>query len=509
MKTPLQFMKYLTAVLLLASMNLYAQEYHYQQGFMENGTPDGWTVQDVSYSSSSSNTANTEDTAAHYCAKMKTNNLVSWLQAPRVNGAGTFSFWCKVKDTSIDPHVTIQTSPDGETWTDFAVDTFVDLGDDSTFQRVVLDINMSGPVSIRIYVTSAIAGETGPGTLTVDDIHLTKPTPAADDVTLGDLTVGGVLVPGFDFEITSYEMTIPVNGGYEVAAIPNNPNATVSIQQIESITGSEEQRTATVTVTGEDGTSTATTTIIITRSEYFFQEGFGILNVGSFPLPGWFADHIYISPNDVPAGAQHLYPAESAMKFTGGHETGSITDPGILRTPKLANVGTLRFWVALQKQIGGESLTVKMKKGFAAPVEIWKADDTQLTVEWQEVVLEINETDSLEIEWVAICDVNDDPENRIWIDDISLTGITTSVPSLKAGPTVSLYPNPANDLLHIQAPADAYQMVRVYNITGQKMLEEMLESGQSSIPVDQLPKGIYLISFSGEAGKSASKFIKE
>lgn len=510
MKKQLHFLKYALAVLLFASWNLYAQDYHFTQGFMENGTPEGWSVKDVSYSSSATNAANMVDTAAHYCAKMKTNNGDCWIQAPMVNAAGVLSFWCKVKDASLEPSVAIQTSPDGVTWTDVVVNPVgLDLADDSTFQNVSVEINQSGAVILRIYVTSATLGNASDGTLTVDDIQLTKPTPSADDVTLSELTVGGRVVSGFDFSVTSYAVDVTIHGNYEVAAVANNPNATVTVEQVTKITGSEAERTATVTVTGEDGTSTASTTVLITRSDYFWKEGFGDVSTGTCSLEGWEASHIYQSASNVPPGAPGLYPGTASLKFTGGHPTGSITDPGILKTPKIMNVGTLTFWVAIQKKVGGESLTVKMLKGFGMPTVLWSMDENQLPETFQEVTIEINQTDSIEILFEAICDVNDDGENRIWIDDLMITGLTTSVKQFQGGPSVSLYPNPVQERLNILAPDNAYQRVEIFNITGQKVMEETLRPGQSDLTIRHLNRGIYLISFSGKAGKYTSKFVKE
>jgi uncharacterized repeat protein (TIGR01451 family) len=87
---------------------------------------------------------------------------------------------------------------------------------------------------------------------------------ANTDATLSDLTLNGTTVTGFDPATLSYNVELPY--GTEtvptVAATPTDSNATKVITQAENVTGTEVERTATVVVTAEDGTTTKTYKVI-------------------------------------------------------------------------------------------------------------------------------------------------------------------------------------------------------------------------------------------------------
>ena len=77
-------------------------------------------------------------------------------------------------------------------------------------------------------------------------------------------TSEGTLVPEFSANTTSYSVELPAGTTTvpTVSATAAESNATVNIAQATSLTGSEAQRTATVTVTAEDGTTTKTYTVV-------------------------------------------------------------------------------------------------------------------------------------------------------------------------------------------------------------------------------------------------------
>ena len=68
----------------------------------------------------------------------------------------------------------------------------------------------------------------------------------------------------------------------------------------------------------------------------------------------------------------------------------------------------------------------------------------------------------------------------------------------------SVYPNPAEELLHID---NSYvKSAIIYNITGEKVLEV---NDQNRINVSSLSKGVYFIKVSDGINASTKKFIKE
>ena len=74
------------------------------------------------------------------------------------------------------------------------------------------------------------------------------------------------------------------------------------------------------------------------------------------------------------------------------------------------------------------------------------------------------------------------------------------------GEMVKMYPNPVNDLLHIDTEI-ALVKVELYSMLGQKVLE--VHSGFNAIPIHQLSKGMYIVKLYSEAGTVTKKLIKE
>lgn len=84
------------------------------------------------------------------------------------------------------------------------------------------------------------------------------------DATLSNLTIDGTTITGFDPNIYTYTYTLPYGTTTipTVGATPTDPNATIVITQATSLTGGEAERTATVVVTAQDGTTTLTYKVI-------------------------------------------------------------------------------------------------------------------------------------------------------------------------------------------------------------------------------------------------------
>jgi len=81
----------------------------------------------------------------------------------------------------------------------------------------------------------------------------------SDDASLQDLTVDGQTIDGFNPDVTDYIYTLPEGTQQPpvVDAVQNDPNASIDIHTAEDINSPhEEDRTTTVDVTAEDGTTT-------------------------------------------------------------------------------------------------------------------------------------------------------------------------------------------------------------------------------------------------------------
>jgi len=72
-----------------------------------------------------------------------------------------------------------------------------------------------------------------------------------------------------------------------------------------------------------------------------------------------------------------------------------------------------------------------------------------------------------------------------------------------------LYPNPAKDKI-ILANSEAYdQDLTIFSITGEILLQKVLNSGAREINIQSLQKGIYFVEFRGTEGATKLRFIKE
>jgi len=73
---------------------------------------------------------------------------------------------------------------------------------------------------------------------------------------------------------------------------------------------------------------------------------------------------------------------------------------------------------------------------------------------------------------------------------------------------IQLYPNPATDELTIKTNQNTYTSLTIANTLGQLMLQQPLNTTQTTISLKTLPSGIYYISLKGENGYVVRKFVK-
>ena len=72
---------------------------------------------------------------------------------------------------------------------------------------------------------------------------------------------------------------------------------------------------------------------------------------------------------------------------------------------------------------------------------------------------------------------------------------------------IQIYPNPSKDIINIKIPSDSDCFVNIYNDMGQMLISEMI-TGQSSITVSHLPRGIYVINLNYDDKNKNYKLIK-
>jgi hypothetical protein len=116
-------------------------------------------------------------------------------------------------------------------------------------------VNLTGSEAERT-TTITVTAEDGTTQLIYSILFSVAPAEASDNATLSTLEVSqGTLSPAFSSSNENYTVSLP-NGTTTVptvTATANDQNATVTITNATNLTGSEAERTTTITVTAEDG----------------------------------------------------------------------------------------------------------------------------------------------------------------------------------------------------------------------------------------------------------------
>lgn len=73
----------------------------------------------------------------------------------------------------------------------------------------------------------------------------------------------------------------------------------------------------------------------------------------------------------------------------------------------------------------------------------------------------------------------------------------------------SIYPNPANDRIHIQLTNSGTHTIQVFNVLGQTLQSIQTDETLVSLNLSSYNKGIYFITVANEEGKSTTKFVRE
>ena len=92
--------------------------------------------------------------------------------------------------------------------------------------------------------------------------------------------------------------------------------------------------------------------------------------------------------------------------------------------------------------------------------------------------------------------------DKVFFEDV-MTDVNTAL--LNDGTTLSLYPNPATDLLLFKNLPEDNAAVKIYRMDGKLMLNTQLTSDTPSLDVSTLPNGLYIVKMNDQT----LKFIKQ
>ena len=74
--------------------------------------------------------------------------------------------------------------------------------------------------------------------------------------------------------------------------------------------------------------------------------------------------------------------------------------------------------------------------------------------------------------------------------------VYTDIVEENAEKQISMYPNPASDMVWVEL--EQRSMLSVFNVTGQKLMEQELSAGKNSISTSHLSTGVYIVVISSQ-----------
>ena len=74
---------------------------------------------------------------------------------------------------------------------------------------------------------------------------------------------------------------------------------------------------------------------------------------------------------------------------------------------------------------------------------------------------------------------------------------------------IKVYPNPSSDFIQVGGDIEFPSNIRIYNMTGRMIREEMLESGDQQVDVSGLQEGLFIIRMNGKSSMRTASFIKK
>jgi len=90
----------------------------------------------------------------------------------------------------------------------------------------------------------------------------------------------------------------------------------------------------------------------------------------------------------------------------------------------------------------------------------------------------------------------------------SLNDVVTGIAPVTGSIPFTLFPNPANEVLNVSLRQSEAAFLRIYNLQGQLLREEIVAGPRTLLDVSALPAGAYLLQLESKGKRSAKRFIK-
>ncbi len=197
----------------------------------------------------------------------------------------------------------------------------------------------------------------------------------------------------------------------------------------------------------------------------------------------------------------YSYSSESYI-----NNLGALTPDNWLITPALAipaEGATLAWWVAAQDpNYPADHYEVKVSTSATMSTFTSVYDETIASGDWEERTVNLNNYAGQTI-YIAFVHNNCTDNFRMKIDDIS---VTPGVGIRDNDNTVSVYPNPANNIINVNA-ASNINMVEVFNMMGQRVAAYDANDTNVQINTTALNNGMYMMRITTENGVSNQKLM--
>ena len=389
----------------------------------------------------------------------------------------------------------------------------------STAQNPSVTYNTPGTYTVELTAGNAVGSDTKTKTayITVNDVIITPVADfSADNTTVNE----GATVNFTDLSTnnpTSWSWTFP--GGTPASSTVQNPSVTYNTAGTYDVTlvASNSAGSDTKTKTGYITVNTAPSTVQLSFTD--FEGGWGIWKDGGADCK-LYTGGTYAWSGSNAADIQDNSGVSSSFYMKNGVD---VNSPGYIQ------IQVEFYFIAISME-NGEDFFVQYYDGsswnnvadfargtdfnnntfYVATVNIYESDYTF--------------PNNMKIRFM--CDASGNWDD-VYIDDITITASTSimngpikmvnvkdtgkKLAAVDMADEITLYPNPANDVLNVIADVekDESSEVSIYNTSGEMMQHVVLQAGKEQIDISKLHPGIYIVKVSIGDETYSKKIIKK
>ncbi len=201
-------------------------------------------------------------------------------------------------------------------------------------------------------------------------------------------------------------------------------------------------------------------------------------------------DHLILPVVDMSGGNANTY-----LRFSVAYAQRDVTSFDALQVHVSSDCGST--WSMVYNKSGATLSTAPSTVGFFSPAATqWRSDSVSLSsLAGQPEVL---------VRFTTISDWG----NNMYLDDIFIGDVTATGIAGADQPAVSVFPNPATDLLHIVSKGGRQANLLLSDMAGRQVILQEAVSGSAIMDLRNLPQGVYVLQVQTEAWTVSRKVIK-